>query len=69
MYCKNYKPLHLLLKKLLLYLVNKFTILTRKIDFKLEVVSIPIKYACLVRMQIEPDKAEEELKNIPDPVY
>lgn len=45
------------------------TILTRKIDFKLEVVSIPIKYACLVRMQIEPDKAEEELKNIPDPVY
>ena len=35
----------------------------------MEVVSIPIKYACLVRMQIEPDKAEEELKNIPDPVY
>ena len=69
MYCKNYKPLHRLLKNLLLYLVNKFTILTRKIDFKLEVVSIPIKYACLVRMQIEPDKAEEELKNIPDPVY
>ena len=69
MYCKNYKPLYLLLKNLLLYLVNKFTILTRKIDFKLEVVSIPIKYACLVRMQIEPDKAEEELKNIPDPVY
>lgn len=69
MYCKNYKPLHLRLKNLLLHLVNKFTILTRKIDFKLEVFSFPIKYACLVRMQIEPNKAEEELKNIPDPVY